>query len=127
MLHTSCSDKQVYKLTEQNCITPPYYPIVATLPLPLAPPLPSHLCCGVAAEVEVKLCWMGDAHVHCGTRRDVATCQPGPVVVGRAEGCYHSCQPGPVYGRREEGRGVGGVNITADHSCHITFFTFCMV
>ena len=56
------------------------------MPLSLAPPHPYHLYSGVAAEVEVKLCWMGDAHVHCGTRRDVATCQPGPVVVGRGRG-----------------------------------------
>ena len=36
-------------------------------------PCPSHLYPGMAAEVEVKLCWMSDAHVHRGTCRDVAT------------------------------------------------------
>ena len=49
---------------------------------------------------------MGDAHVHCGTCRDVATL--ANLVL---------CMVGG-----EERRGGGGVNITTDHSCHITLF-----
>ena len=79
MLHTSCSDK--HKTTRADRmdyidltvsllhIIPLLLPCPSHWPLPC----PSHLYSGVAAKVEVKLCWMGDAHVHCGTRRDVAT------------------------------------------------------
>ena len=34
---------------------------------------PTHLYPSMAAEVEVKLCWVSDAHIHCGTSRNVST------------------------------------------------------
>ena len=42
-------------------------------PPPPPPSCPTHLYPGMAAEVEVKLCWVSDAHIHCGTSRNVTT------------------------------------------------------
>ena len=36
-------------------------------------PSPTHLYPGMVVEVEVKLCWVSDAHIHCGTSRNVTT------------------------------------------------------
>ena len=49
---------------------------------------PSHLYPGMAAEVEVKLCWMSHAHVHRGTCRDVATLANLVVWEGRERESY---------------------------------------
>ena len=47
---------------------------------------PTHLYPGMAAEVEVKLCWVSDAHIHCGTSRNVTTLANLVLGVGGTKG-----------------------------------------